>query len=220
LAGTAYNEALKLEPQNPNFYLKLGQLKSSEAANKTTADEKKQMIGEAKDLFQKAIDQKKNFDAGYYYMSLAQEALGDLDGAIENAKTAFSIDSSSINYAFNLARLYQARGKDDDNKIAESIFKQILGVNDKEINTHFSLAILYEKTKKNKEAIDEYNRVLELLPPEQKDARTRIEKMISNLKNGIENTPQNLGDTVSQQQPAAAQPPVDTQQPAQSQPTQ
>ena len=75
------------------------------------------------------------------------------------------------------------------------MFKQILGVNDKEINTHFNLGLLYEKTNRKSEAIDEYNKVIELLPEGSEATKTKLEKMISNIKKGVENTPENLGLT-------------------------
>ena len=109
------------------------------------------------------------------------------------APKAVSIQRNNINYVFNLARLFQARGKSDDNKIAESLFKQILGVNDKEINTHFNLGLLYEKTNRKPEAIDEYNKVISLLPDGSGTTKTQLEKMISNIRKGIENTPETLG---------------------------
>ncbi|HEX7586667.1 MAG TPA: hypothetical protein VF390_03490 [Patescibacteria group bacterium] len=192
LAENIYKDAQKLEPFNPNYFVKLGQIKTTQAAAEKDEAKKKQLLTDAKDLFQKSVDEKANFAPGYYYLSLDQEALGDVDGAIESAKKAFGSDTTSINYAFNLGRLYQVRGTADDNKNAENLFKQILGVNDKEINTHFSLGLLYEKTDKKKEAIDEYKKVVELLPATQTDVKARIEKMISNIQNGIENTPENL----------------------------
>ncbi|MEK7574856.1 MAG: hypothetical protein AAB511_01365, partial [Patescibacteria group bacterium] len=164
LAETAYEDAQKLEPHNPNYLVKLGQIKTTQAASEKDEAKRKQLLQEADDLFQKSIDEKANFGPGYYYLSLTREVSDDIDGAVESAQKAFSLERSSINYAFNLGRLFQARGKDDDNQNAEVLFKQILGVNDKEINTHFTLGLLYEKTDKKKEAIDEYKKVVELLP--------------------------------------------------------
>ncbi|PJA86840.1 MAG: hypothetical protein CO141_02620 [Candidatus Moranbacteria bacterium CG_4_9_14_3_um_filter_42_9] len=192
LAENIYKDAQNLEPHNPNYFVKIGQIKTTQAAAEKDESKKKQLIQESQELFQKAIDEKSNFAPGYYYLALTQEALGNLDGAIESAQKAFGSDRTSINYAFNLGRLYQARGQGDDNQNAEILFKQILGVNDKEVNTHFSLGILYEKTNKNKEAIDEYKKVVDLLPVAQADVKARIEKMISNIQAGIENTPENL----------------------------
>lgn len=194
LAEESYQKTAELDPYNPNFYLKLGQIKVSLIATKKDEAEKKALVEEASKLFQKAIDEKSNFDPGYYNLALTQEALANLDGAIENVKKALSIKQGDLNYAFYLGRLYQARGGDDDNKMAEDIFKAILGADKSQVNVSFSLGMLYEKQNKDKEAIDEYEKVLALLPDteESKDARIKIQKMINNVINGIENTAENL----------------------------
>ena len=201
-AEEQYKRALELEPNNPNFYVRLGQIKMKMASAKEKPEDKKKLVEEARDYFQKSLDVRNNFDAGYYNLSTTQEALGQLDEAIDSMTKAASIQRNNINYVFNLARLYQARGKNDDNKIAESLFKQILGVNDKEINTHFNLGLLYEKTNRKPEAISEYSKVIELLPEGSDATKTQLEKMISNIKKGVENTPENLGLTQPQENAA------------------
>ena len=194
LAEESYQKTAEFDPYNPNFYLKLGQIKVSSVANKKDEAEKKKLVEEARDLFQKAIDEKSNFDAGYYNLALTKEALSDLDGAIENVKKALEIKQGDLNYAFYLGRLYQARGKGEDNKMAEDLFKAILTVDKNQINVSFSLGMLYEKQNKDKEAISEYENVVALLPDTEgnKDTRARIQKMINNVRNGIENTAENL----------------------------
>lgn len=216
LAQESYQKTAEFDPHNPNFYLKLGQIKISLIATKKDEAEKKVLVEEAKGLFQKAIDEKNNFDPGYYNLALTQEALADLDGAIENVNKALVIKQGDLNYAFYLGRLYQARGKDEDNKMAEDIFKAILGIDKNQINVSFSLGMLYEKQNKNTEAINEYENVLALLPDTEgnKDARTKIQKMISNVKNGIENTAENLQidngtvDSTPENQPIESSEPV------------
>jgi tetratricopeptide (TPR) repeat protein len=187
LAEETYKLAQTLEPLNPNFSLKLGQIKEAVAVGKKDEAEKKQLIGEAKDLFQKSVDLKKDFGPGYYNLALTKEALGDLNGAIEDMSLAVQANRQDINYWFNLARLYQTRGKDQDNQFAEALFKQILGVNSKEVNSHFYLALLYEKTEKKDKAIEEYQAVLDLLPADNEATRGKIEEMIANLKSGRSN---------------------------------
>jgi len=199
LAEDTFKKALELEPNNPAFTLELGKIKLGQAATAKSDDEKKQLVTEAKDLFQKSIDQKNNFAPGYYQLASTREVLGEMDGAIDNMKTAFALDNSNINYAFNLARLYQARGKDEDNKIAEDLFKQILGVNDKEINTHFSLGLLYEKTNRKNDAIGEYQKVLDLSPAGQDEAKSKVQKFIDNIKSGVSNLTVNSAGDISQQ---------------------
>ncbi|MFH0969235.1 MAG: tetratricopeptide repeat protein [Patescibacteria group bacterium] len=198
LAEKEYQRALELEPNNPNFYMRLGQIKNRVAATKESKEEKKKLVEEGRDLFNKALEVRNNYDPAYYNLALSEEALGDLDKAIEDMTKAAMIQRNNINYVFNLARMLQSRGKDDDNKTAESLFKEILGVNDKEINTHFNLGLLYEKTNRKSEAISEYQKVIDLLPEGSDDTKNQLEKMISNIKKGVENTPENLGLTNNQ----------------------
>lgn len=193
LADQEYTAALALEPNNPNFYVRLGQIKTKKAGTKEKQEDRKKLVEESRDLFQKSIDIRNSFDSGYYNLALAQEALGQTDEAIDAMTKAVRIQNNNINYVFNLARLFQSRGKNDDNKIAESLFKQILGVNDKEINTHFNLGLLYEKTSRKSEAIDEYKKVSDLLPEGSEATKDQLDKMIGNIRRGVENTPENLG---------------------------
>lgn len=203
LAEDTYKKALELEPHNPAFTLALGKIKLGQAAAVKGDDEKKRLVSEAKDFFQKSIGEKNNFAPGYYQLASSQEALGETDSAIDNMKKAFMLDRSNINYAFNLARLYQARGRDEDNKIAEDLFKQILGVNDKEINTHFSLGLLYEKTNRKSDAISEYEKVINLLPDGSDEAKNKMQKFIDNIKSGTGNLVGSPAET------SAAAPPIE-----------
>jgi len=182
-----YKRALELEPHNPTYYLKLGQLKISQAAAKKDENEKKQIFEEAKNLFQKSVDEKNTFDTGYYNLALIQEALGDLDGAIENLGKAYNIDTNNINYNFSLGRLYQRRGGEIDLKNAEILFRNALNINEKEPNIHFQLGLLYEQLKENDKAVEEYRKVLDLIPTDNNETREKIQKMIEDVKNGSGN---------------------------------
>lgn len=187
LAEDNYNRALELEPNNPLFFLELGKIKFAQALTAKDDDEKKLLAKQARDLFQKSIEKKNNFALGYYQLAIAQSALGEKDEAIETMTKAASLDANNSNYFFSLAKLYQQRGKNDDNKHAENIFKEILKIDDREINTHFSLATLYEKMNEKDKAIVEYARVIELLPADNADMTDNIRVMIENVKNGVSN---------------------------------
>lgn len=198
LSEEQYRKALDLEPRNPSFYLKLGQIKTNQVMGKSD-DEKKQLIVEAKNLFQKSIDKKSNFAPGHYQLALMQEALGEIDGAIENMNTAVRLNPNDINYIFALGRMYQGRGDDADNKIAEKLFLRILEVNDKEINALFNLGLLYENMERKDEAIKQYEKVVSLLSDKNEDVRKQIEKMIENVKNGIKNTAETINTQAVEQ---------------------
>lgn len=194
MAADAYKRGLELDPHNPDYYLKLGQIKISLASTKKDEQERKQLISDANDLFQKAVDEKANYDPGYYQLSLTESALGNTDKSIENGMKAFQINSQNGDYAISLARLFMARGKEDDLKSAEQIYKALITQNDGNISAHFYLGMLYEKMKNKNGAKQEYQKVDNLLIGDNvQETKKQIEKMISNVEKGIENTPENLG---------------------------
>ncbi len=184
LAEKTYNEAKELEPHNPDFYLKLGQIKLVQANQEKDEQKKKEIVKQAEDLFQQAIKKKKDYHPGYYYLSAAEESIKNYDDAIKNMQMAFNLQPNNINYLFNLGRLYQLRGKDEDLKKAEQIFKSITGVKDKAVNVHLSLGLIYEKTNRKKEAIDELKKVMDLLPENNKPFKERIQKWIDGINAG------------------------------------
>ena len=192
LAQDEYNKSLSLEPYNPNFYLQLGQIQLSLYSNSKNKNQQQGFLNQAKAFFQKSINEKNDFASAYYQLALTEEALGNLDSAINNMSKAFNDDNGNVNYDFNLGRLYQKRGNADDLKAAEKIYDNILSIEPNEINTLLNLGFLYEKTGRKDEAINEYQKVESLLPNGQGQIRTQIESMINNVKSGIENNPQDL----------------------------
>jgi len=186
-----YNKASQLEPQNPDFYVKLGQIKIKIAGTKKDEAEKKQLIEDAKNLFQSAINIRDNYAPAYYNRALVEEALGQTDVSISDLEKAVTLDRRNADYVFNLARVYVKRGSDNDNQIAEALYKKILAADPNNINTHFSLGLLYEKTKRLDDAVSEYKKVLSLLPAGSEKIAESVNKMISNVAQGISNLDNN-----------------------------
>lgn len=194
LSEEQYEKARSLEPGNPDFPLALGQLKLKmidPSEDKAASNE--ELVQEARKLFEEAEKIRENYAPTHYDLSVVREMAGDQDGAIEEMATAFRLRRGDLSYAFNLARLYQARGKDSDKEVAENIYKQILSFNDKELNTRLKLGLLYETWGRREEAITELEKVKELLPEGSDDARAKIEKMIDNINKGIPNNAESLG---------------------------
>ncbi|MCD6149252.1 tetratricopeptide repeat protein [bacterium] len=209
LSEEQYGRARDLEPRNPNFYFKLGQIKTRLAAGKSE-EEIKQLFAEAKDLFQQSVDKKSNFAPGHYQLALTKEVLGETDGAIDSMTVAARLNPKDINYIFGLGRLYQARGNEDDAKIIEGLFKKALEINSEDINARFNLGLFYDKAKRGDEAIEQYEKVIELLPAGREESRRQLEKMISNIKSGIENTTETINpQAVEQTQNIPTETPVE-----------
>jgi len=143
-------------------------------------------------------------------LALTKEVLGETDGAIDSMTVAARLNPKDINYIFGLGRLYQARGNEDDAKIIEGLFKKALEINSEDINARFNLGLFYDKAKRGDEAIEQYEKVIELLPAGREESRRQLEKMISNIKSGIENTTETINpQAVEQTQNIPTETPVE-----------
>lgn len=209
-AVSAYERAKELEPQNPYLDIAVGKLKLVEAQTKAedAIEEKTGLVNDAKTYFESAKE-KTSFDyegqnlsffaPAHYYISVVEEALGNINESIDAMTLALQVTqvagsqnqqqilSRQINYGFNLARLLQVRGTEDDMKNAERLLLQIIGVNDQEVNSYLSLGLLYERQGKRDEAVTEYKKILEILPDNDEKARENIQNLIDTVEQGGSN---------------------------------
>ena len=190
-AEELYTRARELEPHNPLYFLKLGQVKRASGDAKPEGAERTALFTEARDLYLQSIDEKKDLAVAHYNLAIVLARLKDSDKAIDSATTAAQIDQKNLNYRYNLAVLHQLRGNDGDEKKAEDIFLDILKANEKLIDVRLSLGLLYEKQGKKQSAIDEYQRIVDLLPSDVegnlKQTREQVEQLITNVRNGTGN---------------------------------
>ncbi len=194
LAEKNYQKALQLEPHNPQYYLKLGQIKLVQAKRKKKEQERKELALKAQKLLEKSIEEKNNLAESYYYLALTNEMLGKINEAIKTEQEALKIDPYNNRYLLALGRMYQKRNKENDNKIAEQIYEKIIQLDEKNITGHFYLGVLLEKRGEKEKAKIQYQKTIQLL--EESNGRVdiiiKIKKMISNLDKGIKNTLENI----------------------------
>ncbi len=212
LAEAAYQKALELDPNNPNYFVKIGQINIAKATSLKDEEEKRKLLSSAKDNFNKAIEKKGNLAVAHYQLALVLDALGEKDTAIDEMVQAVKFDQRNGDYLINLANMYRFRNKDKDINDAIEIIKYVIQSNDKNANAHFYLGLAYEKAKDKNNAIQEYQKVISLLPENSDDAKKQLEKMIENVNNGVENTPESLGlsvpesNTENQEEPTVIEP--------------
>jgi tetratricopeptide (TPR) repeat protein len=196
-----YGRASELEPNNPVFYLKLGQIKRA-LANGQKASDQQAALEDAKKLFETALEKKADFSAAYLNLGLVKEALKDNDGAISDLEKAAQLDRRDIESRYNLARLYRVRGGDSDLKLAEALLKDVLTVNDKAVNFHLNLGLVYEKMGKKDDAIASYQKVVDLLEGDNlAEARKQVQALIDNVRAG---KPNNLDNPPAEETVPAA----------------
>lgn len=182
--STVYHRALDLEPKNPNFYVKLG-LIDRVLANR---DDKKSMrtdlLNEAKEYFDTALEKKPDFVAGYLNRGLTQEALGHIDDAVHDLEKALSFGANS-DVSFHLARILQGRGTQDDLDQAEKVSLDALKRDSSNVNLLLNLGFVYEKKKNSDKAIDTYQKLLDIFKDDRyADTRKQVNALIDNVKSG------------------------------------
>ncbi len=211
-AEELYNRALELEPNNPLYFLKLGQIKKLSGDAKPEGQERDDFYGEARDLFQKSIAKKRDLAAAHYNLAVVLSRLKDMDGAVESAQEALRIERNNLNYQYNLGVLYQLRNGEGDLDRAEAAFKNVLGTNEKLIDVRLSLGLLYERKGKGDAAVTEYEKILDILPDETegnvKQTRDQIQKFIDNVHSGAGN----LSKNNVKEPPVVATPPTAEEQ--------
>ncbi len=200
-----YEEAAKLDPNNPNLQAKIGKVRMTLSGAMEDGDEKKAYMEDTKKVLEKSVELKKNFADGYYNLALAQEQMRSLDPSVANMEKAAALSPSNVNVFFNLGRLYQKRSGEDDIKKAEAIFKKILEINKDDVNTNFSLGLLFEKTNRKNEAIEQYRKVISLVESGQQNEISKknieqINAMISNIQKGQNNNTQQVEENVLENQ--------------------
>src|SRR6185369_15943325 len=203
-----YKRSQELEPHNPLYFIKLGQVKRTQAEAKPEGAERTALYNEAKDDFGKAISEKGDLAAAHYNLAILLAKMGETDSSIESAQKAYDLEKNNLNYYYNLGVLYQLRDKTGDVAKAENIFKDILKTNDNLIDVRLSLGLLDEKKNSRDAAIAEYQKILEILPKGDAanitQTREQVEKLIENVKSGVGN----LKSVAQKELPAAA--PVET----------
>ncbi|TXH01900.1 MAG: hypothetical protein E6P95_01010, partial [Candidatus Moraniibacteriota bacterium] len=195
-AEETYKRALELEPQNPLFQIKLGQIKRLTADGKEgESAEKTALYEEARMYFQNAVDKKPDLAVAYYNKAVAEARLKDIDAAVEDTKSALRYAPSNLSFKYNLAALYQLRNKEGDRDTAEKVYKEILSANERLIDVRLSLGLLYESTNRREAALKEYEQILTYLPEDEggtealKQTRAQVNRVIENLRSGQGNIP-------------------------------
>lgn len=194
-AEEAYRRALELEPQNPLFHIKLGQIKRLSGDGKPDGAEKSALYEEAVSAFQMAVDRKPNLAIAYYNRAVAEARLKRLDAAIESTRSALQYAPTNLSFKYNLGALHQLRNAEGDRDLAERLYKEVLTANERLIDVRLSLGLLYESTNRRDQALSEYEKILSYLPeddgvaPAVKQTRTQVLQVIDNLRNGQGNIP-------------------------------
>lgn len=186
LARSTYEGAKTLDPANPLYYVKLGQIEATEASRSEGADRTKR-LELARDFYLKAIELKADYALAHYYASNAFGELKSQDKSVEHAAKAYIYERTNPAYAITASQALKKRGGEGDADAALRVLEDAVKYNDKNANLRVVLALSYESAKKKEEASQQYQKILEQLPAENEELRRQLETMVSNVRQGVDN---------------------------------
>lgn len=120
VALNSYDEALKIDPNNPYLLLQEGtiNLVSAQALGKDKSDQKTQLLSRAKTQLEKAVKLNPKYSNALYYLGLVYDALGQKDKAIQEFTSVQQLnptDNSIVKILSNLKAGLPALQQESDN---------------------------------------------------------------------------------------------------------
>jgi tetratricopeptide (TPR) repeat protein len=191
-----YEDALKLEPNNPVFMNEIGKLHvlrsdayrtlvnaSDPAANKEALESVNAELGKAEEWFNRAITTKPDYAAAIFNLGLVYERQGRLSESVGKFEEVLRLNPQDMGVAFQLAILYRQDGNRD---AARDLFEQIIQAEPNYANAHWFLSGIYEEEGRLDDAIRETEAVMKT-NPDNADVLKRLHDL-REKKQGVQET--------------------------------
>ncbi len=176
-AADAFQQAIALEPTNPENQTELGKtylILAEQERTYTSADDPAVKaehetkltddLAKAEAAFEAAIALKSDYAPAHYQLAVTFEREGRLDDAIGKMESVGKYNPLDVGVAFQLGVLYLRRNKAGDLALAQKQFETALQLVPSYSNAHWFLASVYEQEGNTQGAIDEVQKVLDLNP--------------------------------------------------------
>ncbi len=162
---SAYNEALKRNPQNPAIYLTMARLESAKGDN-----------AKSKENVSKALSLKNNYTEAIFFLSQIQAKEGNLKEAISSVEAASIISPDDPAIFFQLGLLLY---NNKEYKKAVTALEKALALNPSYANAKYFLGLSYDKTGNDEGAIAQFASLKETNPD-----NAEVASILKNLKAG------------------------------------
>ncbi len=189
-AISAYQQAIKLDPNNPTYYTELAKIKIN------VAEDARVKIGNGKDLkeeqkaalqktmtdaqkaarenLDKALELKQDYAAANYWTAVLLQSEGKSDEAAAKLESVRNANPNDLGVGFQLAILYY-QNHQTDKAIAE--LQRLIGIEPQYSNARWYLAAMYEEKGNLDGAIAQIEEVLKANP-----GNADVQKRLDDLK--------------------------------------
>ena len=159
-AVKAFEEAVWLEPKNPDYRADLGTLYAKQGK-----------IADARSQLELALLLDSNHKEARKQLALLLEQEGNKERAYEMMRETTLLFPEDEDLLFQLGRMEYNRG---NTKGSIELFERVIGFSELNSNARYALALALEKEGRREEALYHFKKVL-LLNPDNKDVRKKIE---------------------------------------------
>lgn len=175
----AYKEAIKLEPNNPDYPTQAGisVLKQISILTKDQESQKPDLYKQAKEFFDQAISLKSDYAPAHYQMAQLYINQNDVQNAVLSLQLAAAAAPTDVNLAFQLGLVYYNQAKDYGKAAAE--FETAVSLNPNYSNALYFLGLCYDELGRKSDAVTVFERVTQLNPKNDLAA-----SILTNLKAG------------------------------------
>lgn len=180
------NEAIEVDPNNPNAYKRLATIyitmadletvKNQSKHEKELPEKAKEYLVSARESIKQAIELKPDLLATRLLLVGIFDRERDGDGAINAMMEGQKVFPTNPNLAFQLGILYLRNDKLDE---AENQFAQAIRLDNNYANAYYFLGLVLDKKGQKKIAIKAFEKVLDL-----NKGNELVEKILRNLKEG------------------------------------
>jgi len=183
-AFDSYQEATKLEPFNPFYYLELGRAYSlavdlltySSSQSQDSEAKIKEYLGKAEEALSKSVSLKADYAPALFQLALIFDREGKLDQAIVKMKQTRDMFPQDIGVAFQLGLLYYKQSSWD---LGRAEFERAVLLDTNYSNARYFLGLIYDKQGDKAKAIEQFQKI-EALNPDNQD----VKNILANLQAG------------------------------------
>lgn len=183
-AFDAYNEASRLEPENPLYYLELGRtyvlsadlLAQTAQKDKEAAVKRNDYLVKAEETLKKSVEVKPDYALALFELALVYDRSGKSNEAINSMIQTKNLYPQDIGVAFQLGLLYYKKA---DWALARVEFERAVLIDQNYSNARYFLGLVYDQLGNKIAAINQFNEVAKLNPDNQD-----VKNILANLRAG------------------------------------
>lgn len=175
---TSYDSAMKLEPVNPYYPTQQGTvyMKKALLLAEDKANEKNQILEQAKAQFEKAVQLKSDYSPARFQIAMVYQAQGKTTEELQALEDAKKFSPNDVGLAFQIGIVYYQQ---KDYQKAKTELERAIGLDSNYANAIYFLGLTYDKLGLKDQAIVQISKVSDLNPD-----NAELKKVLDNLKAG------------------------------------